>query len=97
VYVAIASYCEKRHAYRDRCEIRHGRSREEKNNNNNISVVIYYLKGGTGDDDEEELTFDVVGFEGLTDVIGKFDDICRVNCCCCDCCCCCCCGGIEVG
>lgn len=29
VYVAIASYCEKRHAYRDRCEIRHGPSKEK--------------------------------------------------------------------
>jgi adenine specific DNA methylase Mod len=69
VYVAIASYCEKRHAYRDRCEIRHGPNRETKNNNN-ISEVIYYLNGGAGEDDDEELRLDVVGFEGTTDAIG---------------------------
>jgi len=67
VYVAIASYCEKRHAYRDRCEIRHGPNKEK---NNNISEVIYYLNGGAGDDDDEELTFDVVGVEEIAGVIG---------------------------
>ena len=70
VYVAIASYCEKRHAYRDRCEIRHGPNR--KKNNNSISEVIYYLNGGAGDDDDddEELTFDVIGVEETPGVIG---------------------------
>jgi len=42
VYVAIASYCEKRHAYRDRCEIRHGREekRREENKRKIVRVII---------------------------------------------------------
>jgi hypothetical protein len=72
VYVAIASYCEKRHAYRDRCEIRHrsNKTKKKKNNNdqqNTSNQVVGYLNGGTGDDDDDddELTVDPTGFDGV--------------------------------
>lgn len=75
VYVAIASYCEKRHAYRDRCEIRHGPERKRKIVRviiESISNVINYLNGGTGDDEdvEEGLVIGKDGFEDIEGVMG---------------------------